>query len=74
MYKICFSSSSDSEERENCITHSLYEVRNYYDSLLHIHTSLSDVPQSPHDLHSMHCHGYFFTEIIIFGVNCRQEG
>ena len=37
-------------------------------------TSLSDVPHIPHDLHSIHCHGYFFTEIIIFGVNWRQLG
>ena len=38
------------------------------------HTSLSDVPHMPHDLHSMHCHGYFLTDIIMFGVNWRQLG
>lgn len=37
-------------------------------------TSLSDVPQRPQDLHSIHCQGYFFTDIIMFGVNCRQDG
>lgn len=25
-------------------------------------------------MHSIHCHRYRFTEIIIFAVNCKQEG
>lgn len=37
-------------------------------------TSLSDVPQRPHDLHSIHCQRYFFTERIILAVNWRQVG
>ena len=37
-------------------------------------TSLSEVPQRPQDLHSIHCHRYFFTDSIIFAVNWRQEG
>jgi len=37
-------------------------------------SSLSEVPHNPHDLHSMHCHLYFFTEMIILGVNCKQVG
>ena len=39
-----------------------------------LQTSLSDVPQSPQDLHSIHCQGYFFTEMIILAENCRHEG
>jgi len=37
-------------------------------------TSLSEVPQTEQHLHSMHCHRYFFTEIIILSVNCRHDG
>lgn len=37
-------------------------------------TSLSEVPQTEQHLHSMHCQRYFFTEMFIFGVNCRQVG
>ena len=37
-------------------------------------TSFSEVPQTAHDLHSMHCQGYLSTEVIIFGVNWRQVG
>lgn len=37
-------------------------------------TSLSDVPQRAHDLHSRHCHRYFFIDITILGVNWRQVG
>lgn len=37
-------------------------------------TSLSDVPQIPQDLHSIHCQRYFFTDNIIVGVNCKQDG
>lgn len=37
-------------------------------------SSLSDVPQIEQYLHSMHCHRYRFTDIIMFGVNWRQDG
>jgi hypothetical protein len=37
-------------------------------------TSLSEVPHTEQHLHSMHCHLYLRTEIIILAVNCRQEG
>lgn len=37
-------------------------------------TSLSDVPQMEQHLHSMHCHRYLRTEMIMLGVNCRQVG
>ena len=37
-------------------------------------TSFSEVPHRPQDLHSMHCHGYFLTEMIILAVNCKQVG
>ena len=36
-------------------------------------SSLSDLPQSPQDLHSMHCHEYFLTDTIIFGVNWEKR-
>ena len=37
-------------------------------------TSLSEVPHSEQDLHSMHCHLYFFTSRINLSVNCRHDG
>lgn len=37
-------------------------------------TSLSEVPQTEQHLHSMHCQRYFFTDILILAVNCRQVG
>ena len=37
-------------------------------------SSFSDVPQTVQHLHSIHCHGYFLTEMIIFSVNCKQLG
>ena len=37
-------------------------------------TSFSEVPQTAHDLHSMHCQGYFLTDKIMLVVNCRQVG
>ena len=37
-------------------------------------TSLSDVPQIEQHLHSIHCQRYFFTEMIMFAVNCKQVG
>jgi len=37
-------------------------------------TSLSEVPQMEQHLHSMHCHRYLRTEMIMLGVNCRQDG
>uniref|UniRef100_A0A336K828 Josephin-2 n=1 Tax=Culicoides sonorensis TaxID=179676 RepID=A0A336K828_CULSO len=33
-----------------------------------------DVPQIEQYLHSIHCHRYFFTEIVMFLVNWRQDG
>lgn len=37
-------------------------------------SSLSEVPQMEQYLHSMHCHRYRFTEIIMLAVNWRQVG
>lgn len=37
-------------------------------------SSLSDVPQMEQYLHSIHCHLYLFTEMIMFGVNWRHDG
>jgi hypothetical protein len=37
-------------------------------------TSLSELPQMEQHLHSMHCHRYLRTEMIMLGVNCRQVG
>lgn len=38
------------------------------------HTSFSEVPQTLHDLHSMHCHWYVLTACIMLSVNCRHVG
>lgn len=40
----------------------------------YILTSLSEVPHRVHDLHSMHCHRYFFTLFVSLTVNCKQVG
>lgn len=42
--------------------------------VVHKITSLSEVPHTEQHLHSMHCHLYLRTEIIILAVNCRQVG
>jgi hypothetical protein len=35
---------------------------------------LSEVPHKPQLLHSMHCQGYFLTEMIMLAVNCKHDG
>ena len=44
------------------------------ESLCESLTSLSEVPHRPQLLHSIHCQGYFFTEMIMLGVNCKHDG
>ena len=49
-------------------------IGNRIKQVLHAWSSFSLVPQRVQHLHSMHCHGYSFTLMIMFCVNCRHVG